>query len=1706
MGAKKSKKKAKRSRPASSRETVDPLESATSSPTLVDHSDSATSTPGLTPEPEVEMRESNDKENVMVSEESPKTETSPTETSPQTVPRPSVVRENSFARFTTFPERPNVPATSYVYEDDDEVVPQASFEPMEPEVEESTQTDSIDGKVDSMEEEEFGEMQEAEPVVEEAAEPAKPMEEMQMEEMEEPTNEVTNESVKEPSNESTDDHTSDPTNEPAQQMEEMTVEPMVEEEAKEVEAEVDVKEPAQAIDIPEVNGHTDDSELEEPATNHICTPADPVAPENTSLTMMAPEPESYESNSHQFSDYSRMSPTEDDIQSLNADLDTTVPSFFKKRNSSTSSRTSIPIVEVEKPEEAVEEQEEQAEAKQNNPLSPTLELALSPVSTPLRTPSPTKSPRTAGLSPVRTPLHLSAAVRSMSPSSSNMEIRPFEKRFETRISSLLKRSGHSRSGSELTSRGSPNAYASPRHLTSLSDSLATDSMSWTKLHNISNQIYSEAGQLEFGEPSALLVTNTICVGTKNGVTLVFDYQQNMKKALSYIKSPVTCLAVSSDATFLAVGHESGHVITWDLNSLKHDLVIAPEMKNTACLSIAFVGKRHSCVVSGNSAGKAYLHDGYTGITGRKTRSACIMGQNTPSTGAKPTTIFACSSLPLGSVSSVTDELGLVAIMTPHILAIISTTPTVMTQFKIGRPKNTNPTLGFMGTLVWYPAVRSSTSVIGSDKPILAYSWANVVTILEIQSGGASSGFGKKLKFSSIARHTTSESIVSIQWINRQVLGLVTATQSLLIMSFANGELQLSATVDLLSKHVLKFDRYSRTLGQLRISRSSKDDKNDDDDDNSVPVVPLDSYASTVCTFKGRIFLLGCYELVVGYTLSWYDKVEILVKQEQYLNAVKLALAYYESASGDGVVVGLPVEDSLRKAVVKPAILEVIQMVLPRALRAETSLDLAELTSICVDALINMGDNSMDSTIYDLYEDSDHLPLYLDTIAMAVFDLRLRSVSPRVFKGLIATYSATDESTDKMEEIICTLDPATLDVDTTLGLCMKYGLLDASIYIWNVALNDYISPLSEFFQAIVSGDESGIANRVYSYLSYIFSGRIYPTGLKMRTAQTEIEAKSSLYYVLLIGNFIVWPKVGGRKIPSLVSTDEYPYLKSLITFNPASFYVALDEAFEDHFLNDNVEHAETQIDEHFFQQGGASLNGATSAQFSEEVSFGRNINRQMIVDVLLQIAPELSPECHVYTLIFIARNYPKYSQFIMLGEGILKSILEHLCVGAPRELRQECELAAEVLISKFRPFDLQWTISLLSEAGYNGALSYIYRTERLFPKLVDHAFATELFDDIFEVVEKSFEETSGSSGKAAKDRSKIEESVKASFEQLIRLSPSRTVSLVSEWCPRLHSVILDSGIESDQQLLYLKSYFHSLRVSGSESPKSAFWGLYITLLAQSKEDVLDQLETEVSALDFDDNVIESVASVLQSTDNIESLVILLQKKKRYDEALDHLLREINEKEAGDHVNRLIEVGALVCDKDETLWNKFLSNLKSEDAIAQGFKQLSTDLVSYRLVHKILLHQKHTSARVVKSVVLGVTDNYKFKFRFLQLTKEILDANTYALMMKDLEKQRLRGWKVGSANCDACGKPIYGKGIDGVTLYKAWQQAKIRGREGKMVFKNKGKENCDGERIDGQLTERVVVFKCGHVFHLGCMHRLGMVDEIGCLICEATEDGE
>lgn len=145
---------------------------------------------------------------------------------------------------------------------------------------------------------------------------------------------------------------------------------------------------------------------------------------------------------------------------------------------------------------------------------------------------------------------------------------------------------------------------------------------------------------------------------------------------------------------------------------------------------------------------------------------------------KPSSVLAFAPLPLGNSMQPTDSMGLVAILTPHLLVIISTTPIAQTQHKASRPKEVANDKALSGCLAWFPAVKlkestsASTPGTKSSKAKLAYSWSNVLTILELSimdpEPSEDPNRPPALQFRAKSRWECDEAIVAVQWISRQV--------------------------------------------------------------------------------------------------------------------------------------------------------------------------------------------------------------------------------------------------------------------------------------------------------------------------------------------------------------------------------------------------------------------------------------------------------------------------------------------------------------------------------------------------------------------------------------------------------------------------------------------------------------------------------------------------------------------------------------------------------------------------------------------------------------------------------------------------------------------------------------------------------------------------------------------------------------------------
>lgn len=287
---------------------------------------------------------------------------------------------------------------------------------------------------------------------------------------------------------------------------------------------------------------------------------------------------------------------------------------------------------------------------------------------------------------------------------------------------------------------------------------------WTALRRLSQTLHPTRARDsivggKLGAITAMTASGIICVGTSAGWTIVFDYSQTLKcvcgnEEIATSAGKVTSLALSSDQTFAAVGHESGFIYIYAFAKPQIPARVVPPVTlqavqqgkaeghlaasgnvQSAIIQLGFVGSRHTAIVSADSRGLAFYHSLGKVLGLANTDVLRILGrypQDLASSGLDASSILAMQALPLGTQAHATDEYALVAILTPSKLVVAGLKPSAKTWFralnvKYTAPKNVNSqSANFLpGALAWLP------SIDGRD-PRLAYTWDDALHIVRVQ--------------------------------------------------------------------------------------------------------------------------------------------------------------------------------------------------------------------------------------------------------------------------------------------------------------------------------------------------------------------------------------------------------------------------------------------------------------------------------------------------------------------------------------------------------------------------------------------------------------------------------------------------------------------------------------------------------------------------------------------------------------------------------------------------------------------------------------------------------------------------------------------------------------------------------------------------------------------------------------------------------------
>ncbi|GAA5986914.1 hypothetical protein JCM5350_000362 [Sporobolomyces pararoseus] len=920
---------------------------------------------------------------------------------------------------------------------------------------------------------------------------------------------------------------------------------------------------------------------------------------------------------------------------------------------------------------------------------------------------------------------------------------------------------------------------------------------------------------------------------------------------------------------------------------------------------------------------------------------------------KPTTILSMSPLPLGPVPHPpSDSLNLVALLTPSKLVVVGLKPTPRTWWRFSFPRSTTDetesnadgsengggaSKGFTesGILGWWPSYRRSTLEgeavetngkkeleVGED-PMLAWAWGRRVRLVRVKSnrkenevvpkGGVTAG----VDFVEIGGWECDSRVVGLRWYSEEVIIVLTTTH-----------------VDVFD--ITTKERIGRDVNDIRSVLSN--DFYSNAFDSSTAREDRLSYSASFTTYKRKIFMLGTSDVRAGAILSWADRILALMQPATILSAIETTTAYLEGLV-DASTVTLPFDPELRRPLVEPKLREILNASLDFVFSEERLRDGSHsdgestkrlfegLVATCVRACHALGDvDWLFDELYERYEENGIEGIFLDRIEPFVLGGAVDALPPSVSQRLIAIHEERQQF-DAAQRIIVSVDPELLDLNQALGLCQRHRLYDALIHVYSRAMHDYVAPLVELLGLVrkitqnrrtrpsrIGGEyqeEEGEdpdetysssqaskwrrnsleeeqvvesmapdAYKIFAYLAQVLVGLAYPRKSPL-PLEESLRARRMIYRFLFSGGTVSWPERGGKPVLTSIDDDDelgggsepaYPYIRLLLYFDSEATLDTLDLAFEDSYLDDSP------------------------------------LSRQRIVDTLLAIMPNshspsdppaFSPIDRTFLHIFLARNLPKYPQYISLPSSTLHEILVHLAADQDQSTTEDRQLAAEYLLSTYTPTNLDETIKLFEGAGFFRILRSIYRGERRWASLAStYLRDPDVGSDIFDSLRETLKLGSRSSGKQKQElASTILDAVPA-LVQADEAGLQRTADLIDTYLPSHHARVIDKLASSEyRQFAYLRCLLEpsyadfpetvNLQPSTSSSDRSPSTHLepaerlqYLSLLAKHEpQHVIRYLESDDSISKTDE-----VIRVCEDQEAFDAVVWALDKRGETKRAL------------------------------------------------------------------------------------------------------------------------------------------------------------------------------------------------------------------------------
>uniref|UniRef100_A0A8C2I836 VPS8 subunit of CORVET complex n=1 Tax=Cyprinus carpio TaxID=7962 RepID=A0A8C2I836_CYPCA len=697
---------------------------------------------------------------------------------------------------------------------------------------------------------------------------------------------------------------------------------------------------------------------------------------------------------------------------------------------------------------------------------------------------------------------------------------------------------------------------------------------------------------------------------------------------------VSALSINHDCTRLLCGFAKGQITMWDLaNGKLLRTITDAHPPGTAILHVKFTD--HPALAVCNDSGGSVFELSFRRVMGMRTcESRCLFS------GSKGEV---CCVEPLHAGLELKDhpisQYSLLAMASLTKILLIGLKPSlkVWMTFPYGK---TDP--ASVPLLAWqFVAVQKTIN------PVLAFCRGDTIHFLLVKKD--ESGTIHVIKQRQLQLNCD---LISLSWINPRTLVLMDSTEKLRVVDRPSQE-ELE-TVDMAELQLVYNSSHFKSLATGgNVSQA-------------LALVGEKTCYQSVCSYAGQIMYLGTKSVHIMTLRNWRERVDHLLKQEKFMEALSLAWSFHEGTAK--AVLGLFADPAKRKGVVADKMVEILLQYVDRSLKKcpeQGKIQVMEqhfqdIVPVMVDyCLLLQRTDLLFNQIYPrLVENSVARGVFLESLEPYILSERIGCLTAAVMRDLLS-YFQENGMMDSVEGCLVHMDITNLDIQQVVQMCWDNQLYDAMIYVFNSGMNDYIN--------------DGKCN-----LRPNPNSILYP-----------FPFPCCAFYVVSLNVFQVFEfLIRLHSVEAAQEEEVYPYIRTLLHFDTREFLNVLALTFED-FKNDK-----------------------------QALEY-----QQRIVDILLKVMvdnSDFTPSQVGCLFTFLARQLAKPDNTLFVNRKLFDQVLEFLCSpdDDSRHTERQQVLLELLQVGGVVQFDEERLLDLAEKAEFYQICEFMYDRKHLYNKIVD----------------------------------------------------------------------------------------------------------------------------------------------------------------------------------------------------------------------------------------------------------------------------------------------------------------------------------------------------------------------------------------------------